>query len=78
MPYKLKKSKIYVRTGSSWDTELVELNKAKLNKKTFATKLPVQRDAIGRIILFDKEGKIIGRKPKDIVEIGGKTYYDDN
>lgn len=60
-----------------YDHNLVELKKVGMNKKTFATKIPVERDAIGRIVLYDKDGKSIGRKPKDVVEIEGKKYFDD-
>lgn len=72
MTFKVKKQKEYVRIKPYYN--LVELKKAGLNKKTYDTKISVERDAIGRIVIFNEEGKIIKRKPTDIVELNGKYY----
>jgi hypothetical protein len=72
MAYKIKSRKEYVRIKPYHN--LLELKKVGLNKTTFETKMSVERDAIGRIIIYNKEGKIIKRKPTDVVELDGKYY----
>jgi hypothetical protein len=74
MTYKIsaKKLKEYVRVKPYHN--LLELKKAGLNKKTFETKMSVERDCVGRIIIYNKEGKIIRRKPIDIIELNGEYY----
>lgn len=68
------KTKYFARTQSKG---LMPITKVGINRKTFATRVPVERDAIGRIVLYDVEGHSVGRKPKEIVDIGGQTYFDD-
>lgn len=76
MAYKTKKAKQYVRVKGYFN--LVELKKGKnVIKKDYSTTMPVERDAIGRILIYNKEGKILSRKPEDFVEINGKRYPID-
>lgn len=74
MAYKIKKQKEYVKVSPYHN--LMELKKGNkgILKRDYSTTMAVERDAIGRIIIYNKDGQIIGRKQSEFVEIDGKRY----
>lgn len=77
MSYKIKSKKEYVKVSPY--SNLMELKKGNkgILKRDYSTTMAVERDAIGRIIIYNKEGKEIGRKPSEFVELDGKRYPID-
>lgn len=77
MAYKIQKQKEYVKVSPY--SNLIELKKGNkgILKRDYSTTMAVERDAISRIIIYNKEGKEISRKPSEFVEIDGKRYPID-